>query len=326
MFSVVEDHEQVAQAEQVFAAKMLALTSQETNVTVGFSGQSFPLVVSWSDQLGIWMSFQQKDNGYRNTFGTERPVSGRHTQIACEINFPLAGLNRKMSGVVGTSGRTANLIAHRGRIGGRNGVDKTLFIDRFAGAWEDFADGDKVSRIALVGRLDAPQFPWQVANFVRQVDQIKRQVTNRPASDALWQANLVLPNYAAPESNRGESELLAQCNRGWIGTSLVTALAKYGLVAVAGGSGELVTRRSDLTLVFEIRTDTNMTSILAGLGRLFLAQHAGRQEQLVLVTPPGLPISVAERLTEVGVQTVHYNLGPNAVDFIDLDQLLQVNR
>lgn len=325
MFSVAEDREQLARAEQAFASRMLALTSQETNVTVGFSGQSFPLAVSWSEKLGIWMNFQPRDNGYRNAFGTERPAPGRRTQIACEINFPLTGVNRKIAGVVGTSDRAANLIAHRGKIGGRTGVGKSLFINRYAGAWEEFADGGKVSRIALVGQLDAPEFPWQVADFIKQVDQIKRQVTNRPATDALWQADLALQSHAAPESNRGESELLAQCNRGWIGTSLVTALASHGLVAVVGGSGELVARRSDLTLVFEIRTDINTTSIFAGLGRLFFGQHGGRKEQLVLVTPPGLPIATVKRLEELGVQTVHYSLGQGAVDFIGLDQLLQLN-
>lgn len=37
-------------------------------------------------------------------------------------------------------------------------------------------DGDSVSRLALVAALDSERFPYQIANFVHELQRIKQEV------------------------------------------------------------------------------------------------------------------------------------------------------
>ena len=59
-----------------------------------------------------------------NAFGTERPYPGAGLDIACEINFPYEGINRRVAGVFAEDANGTVYVMHRGLIGGSKvGID-----------------------------------------------------------------------------------------------------------------------------------------------------------------------------------------------------------
>lgn len=66
-------------------------------------------------------------------------------------------------------------LLHRGKIGGgRTGISKKLFWDRYQGETRMVRDGGRETEMALVGALDTPDFVEAVAAFIYEVDRIKR--------------------------------------------------------------------------------------------------------------------------------------------------------
>jgi len=58
----------------------------------------------YSPEFGIWIARPQKrKNRYVNYFGVGRPQNGENVSIAVEINYPISGINRRVSGVFSKS-------------------------------------------------------------------------------------------------------------------------------------------------------------------------------------------------------------------------------
>lgn len=90
--------------------------------------------------------------------------------IVCEINPPIAGLNRRTQGAFDRVGTGELWLLHRGRIGGgKPGVGRTLFFDNYEGKTESVG-GDT---FAVVGNVESAGLPNDVKDFVSGVAEIK---------------------------------------------------------------------------------------------------------------------------------------------------------
>jgi hypothetical protein len=101
---------------------------------------------------------------------------GSNLSITVEINPPHSGINRRVSGVYAYDEATPDLfVLHRGRIGGgRSGIGAGAFWQIWdRGLTLEASEGGRMTRFALVGRVDDPDFPHQVARFVHRVSSIK---------------------------------------------------------------------------------------------------------------------------------------------------------
>lgn len=322
IWSVVTESGLIARATQQFSQRMQVLATQQLSILAVFSGKTLALDVHWSEPLGIWMCFQPRPGGHWNAFGVQPPVPGKHNNLTCTINFPRRGINRRMAGVVGSSSRrSANLIAHRGRIGaGRSGVGRRLLGSGFTGHWQEFIDDDQVSRLALVGNLEAEQFPWQVADFVKQVERIKQQAGSRAAGETFWQPSVSGSGTAISEAGWGETEELASCNRGLISSALLTALTNRGLVVSSHPAGGIYAGSQQQQWLLEVLTDHHHQSVSRGLGQLML-WRGDRQPGLVL--PVGLAPAVRQRLLQLGVRLLEYRLDSAGTHFSGLEGLTE---
>jgi 5-methylcytosine-specific restriction protein A len=74
--------------------------------------------------LGIWLACDVIGKSrYWNAFGTRNPKQNKMVPIGCEINFPLFGIDRRVSGGVAEDETGRLSLVHRGRIGGgRKGI------------------------------------------------------------------------------------------------------------------------------------------------------------------------------------------------------------
>jgi hypothetical protein len=315
----VEEEKLIARAEKRFASQMLELAPEQIPVVVRLPGRTVALEVAWSERLGIWMSFQATERGYWNVFGTERPAAGKRCSIACEINLPHQGVHRRTAGVVGAWLHRPRVIAHRGKFGaGRATVSAAQFAQHFTGAWELFNDGGQSTQLALVGDLDTDHFPWQVADFVKQVHLVKRRRGGKFRHRSLWQADLS-PSGGLPDWSDGGQAALAACNRGLISTALVKALSNQGMAVNDQPGGIVRARRGEGLFTLKIVTDNSQRSLAEALGDLYLKPE---QSRLALITPAKPSDAAAARLQQLGIGWLEYALGPGGPRFSGIDRLL----
>ena len=71
-------------------------------------------------------------------------------------------------------------LLHRGRIGGgKRGVGKAVFEDKYRGKWEAVEDGDRISKLALISSFSSSRFAEHISNFVHEVERIKTEATSK---------------------------------------------------------------------------------------------------------------------------------------------------
>lgn len=175
MLRAVEDHARIAEAERLFVQRFEQWADQRIIAKLGFLGGHVDSEVSWSSELGIWMSSRDEvGKKYWNAFGTKEPAEGRNLPITCEINPPLAGINRRLARVYLEDDFGQVILAHRGNIGGgRPGIGKRLFEKNYAGGWIVVQDGNLETHLAFVCALGSLDFGPQIRDIVLEVDRIK---------------------------------------------------------------------------------------------------------------------------------------------------------
>ena len=170
---LIVDETRITNLQESFKEKMDSMAIRTEKCNLGYRGGSNDLSVSWSSKLGIWWSLSNSamsGTKFWNAFGIGEPnwKLKSSLNIVCEINILHKGTNRNVQGAFVKDGDRILLI-HRGRIGGgKPGIGKKIF-------WENY-DGDDVNipeRVALIGYLDDDNFPFLVANFVKEINKIK---------------------------------------------------------------------------------------------------------------------------------------------------------
>jgi hypothetical protein len=148
-------------------------------VTIGGQWGHKKKKVSWSNKLGIWWKAYSLNNRFENAFGIvdEAWFDKKFDSIPSVIDIPFCGVNRRVGGVFAIDEDSNLYLLHRGKIGGgKTGVGKNLFFENYRGTWVTVQDGESLSDLALVGSLSSERFPRQVADFVKEVVRIKREI------------------------------------------------------------------------------------------------------------------------------------------------------
>ncbi len=144
--------------------------------TIGYQSGSFATDVMWLPSLGFWAYFGMPPNEkspserYWNVFGSGKPKNS--ASITCEINPPIDGINRRVSGAFAETESGVALL-HRGRLNVSGGITKEFFVQHYRGKWVEVEDGEKISSLVYIGDLDSLDLCEEIGKFVRQVARIK---------------------------------------------------------------------------------------------------------------------------------------------------------
>lgn len=176
----VSDEKEAKKYQNEFRQALVAKSDRSGHYFVGYKGGGSKSKVYWFDEFGFWVSFNLLENRYWNAFGVTQPDGKSNLSIACELNFPLKGINPQIAGAFGKMEDGGIYIVHRGTIGGgRIGIGRELFMQEYKGRWVDLDDIEQVSRVALISELNRPDLFINVGNFIKQVHEIKeRNVSN----------------------------------------------------------------------------------------------------------------------------------------------------
>jgi hypothetical protein len=185
--SIIEEDE-ISLAQRALDNGFRRPANLSRTANVGFQGGAVEVLVHWHNKFGIWGSFNSEPPGrviasarkrYWNAFGTQDPSeSASSLSIACEINPPHEGIYRRVAGVFAKDTDTGRaVLLHRGNIGGgRPGVGRKAFWQRWDGHAVDVFEDDTLTRCVLVACLDDEDLPDQIAKFVHQIAQIKTAI------------------------------------------------------------------------------------------------------------------------------------------------------
>ena len=324
MLKVVENEPAIRRHRRQFIRSLKLLTDEVIPVELGHPGASIRAKVAWSERLGIWF-FSRKiaDRRYWHAFGVGRPESGSHISITCEINFPLCGIDRRTGGAFAEDSAGRIFVVHRGKLGGgKKGVGKGLFENRYRGVWEVMDDGGEETSIAIIGVLNSPRFARQIAQFVRKIARIKETAAAPSA-----QAEFTFDELSVREDLIGdlcpdqERETGSECDHGLIVRDLSETLKGHGFRTGNDGCRDLlvVNREKRIRAVFQVRTDMSLAGIHAGATQLLLNGLSLPGDPLLLLALPRAPEdALREKLKRLNINLLVYAWEGDRAVFPDL--------
>lgn len=300
---------------------------------VGSPGGAFSAQFMYFEAHDFWVVSEESDNRYWNGFGIGRPIAERNNSIACEINFPYDGINRRIAGVWGKDADQIILL-HRGKIGGgRKGIGKNLFFDKYRGEDTIILDGDIENNLALIGSLNSKHFLQQVANFVHEVHRIKRLTEVIPeVIDEKEEENEASEfgfdfkeeGYGRRRYSRKE-EIEAFSNHGIIINALARQLTIRGFAVGNDRKRDLYTvKGSQIDRIFEAKTDLSNGSVYSAVGQVLIysVEKGLDKNQKILVLPEKLKAPAEHIIGKLGLDILYFNFEGETVQFIDLDRII----
>lgn len=174
MLRVLEDAQEIAEAQETLVAAIANLATESGRTAFGFQYGQLNSVCHYIAGLDLWMGHSKWPHCYWNAFGFG-PVLHRGTiGIEVDINSPLSGIDRRLSGVILCDDGGSNYLGHRGRIGGGlPGVSKAAFLKRYPERTREVADGDRKTPIFVVAELSDAHLAAKIAHFARLVSNFR---------------------------------------------------------------------------------------------------------------------------------------------------------
>lgn len=180
---LVQNETEIREVQNKFIESLVELSDEKFLIKVGFpGGQNEAKETYWSNELGMWTQpVEIEGNRFWNGFGLTKPDPAKSSNIICEINFPFKGIKRIVAGAIAKDSNNNYYILHRGNLGGK--YSKKDFIEKYKGEWAYVEDGDRKTKMALIGKLDDPNLPYKVRDFVHEIFKIKYGDDEIPKDD-----------------------------------------------------------------------------------------------------------------------------------------------
>jgi len=172
---IIKQKDSIAKAQELLQKRFVEASDESITVDIGWKGETVhDRQVYWIAKENIWAYSRLRGNRYRNVFGVGKPLARSSVSIDCLINIPIDGIDRKIAGAYAIDDVGDFYIIHRGKIGGgKEGIGKELFVQQYTGEWDIVEDGDRQSRVVILGSLDDPDLITKISKFVYEVRRIK---------------------------------------------------------------------------------------------------------------------------------------------------------
>ncbi|MCX7982624.1 MAG: hypothetical protein N2572_06925 [Syntrophales bacterium] len=308
MLRIVEDEQAIKRYLRRFLSHFRALPHRKEILSVGHRGKSYTVRVFWLDSLGIWLARDWRGDYFRHIFGLVPLSSACKVSTTCEINFPRSGIDRRLGGAFALDSAGRVYVIHRGLLGGRKGMGKGLFLREYRGVWAEIEEGDRVSSVVVVGDLASVRFPRQVAQFVRQIVEIKEKEEPRDERQIAMPLELdSMPEiYGLETFEDTRKNLSLACDLGLAVQDLTDEIESQGVKVKAQGPTCLSCRtlEGEKEVYFYVLPDSRGRSIREGAIHLFfLALRSRLPCRLILVLPEKIDDFLKERLREFSIET-----------------------
>ncbi len=309
MLKVLDDESTIRRCQRQFMRSLRPCVTGRIAVKIGHPGESFRARVFWAEGPGLWYhTGAVAGERYLNAFGLGKPAAGVSLSSTIEINIPMRGLDRKIGGAFARDDGGRLFLVHRGRIGGRRGVGKSLFESHYRGVWSEVEDGDGRSTVVVIGELQSSRFVRQLAQFVRKVEAVKDlKPGDTPQARISFEDDRFREEWIGGRGAPGRRDYAAECDRDLCVSDLAGRLKDMGARVGSDPSGELTIRDPSgrIASVIEVSAGTASSDLEQAVGRLMLRSVGFEPEPLrVLVAPGDCPGDVSGGLSGLGIRVI----------------------
>lgn len=329
MLTVIEGIDENRQAQEMFAKAFQSRIDKSEILFIGWQGGSRPAQVYWSDELKIWWAFLDDRDGiprHWRAFGTNEPHwTGSYSHsIQSEINSPFKGMSRRIAAAFAKDEEGRIFLVHRGNIGGgKKGVGKLLFFEHTHSKPCIVRDSVGNADAVLVGELGSPRFCWQVAEFVYDIDRIKK-LTNNPRINST--RNHYNREYSGKKEYEVSQNIVADCDHGLVVDTMRRELESKGYQVANDRSRDLYildNKKTEIKILFEFKTDSTLQNVYSAIGQLLFNSPLQRKPKLIAVFPGSVSKQVIKRIVELNIQCITYEWRKNRPYFKSLSQFLK---
>lgn len=327
MITLITNREQIENSHTRFHKQLSKFFTENVRCWVGYPSGSFEDTIKYSPRLEIWISQQSHENKFWNGFGVGRPIEGKNNSLSGEINFPYEGIHRRIAGAFGIEDNGNILVLHRGKIGGgRPGIGKNYFTDRYRGDFITAIDGDRETEFCLVGELSSKHFPTQVASFIKEIYRVKHVDKSGTTVDF---ENLLDFEYTEERFGQSITErndpVIINRTHGLIVRELAQRLTSRGFLIGNDKNRDLfIYKRNRITTLFEIKTSSSTQCLYSAVGQLLLYSiPISNPVHLVAVLPTKLSRKVTERFYSLGINILYFNWNNDELEFLNLDEVIE---
>lgn len=326
MMKIITDKADIRKAQKKFKQSFETFLDKKVKGSFGHKGGGGEVVFNWSSKVRIWAVFEKSEEGrFWNAFGLKEPVEGCLRSVIAEINFPFKGVNRRVAGVFAKDEKGDTFVCHNGRIGGgKPGIGKELFLNNYRGKRIYLNDEGEEKEFALVGKIGSKRFPYQVREFVLEVDRIKKIGTGAIKKPVMKPVQGFSPEFSGEKRFKINKEVVSECDHGYIVGELARQLESKGLRVGNDRSRDLCTigGQKNISSVFEVKPDISQNSIQTGIGQLILNSIGlPKKVRLVLVIPKRLPKQIESKIKEIGITPLVYEFKGEKVIFQKMNKL-----
>lgn len=333
---VIQSKSEVEKFHKKLILQLEKLASEKIHALSGHKGVSYTKKVTYSEKLDIWWDMGDISRGksgsrYWNAFGIGKPSPGKLTNIICEINYPVSGINQRVAANWVIEGSDV-LLVHSGKIGGgRAGIGKNGFIENYTGVFEQTSIEDLPDQITVIGRLGDPGLPYQIRNFVFEVERIKDILVNR-ISKKSEKTPLEIIQHSFNEEFVGtkqyknkKEKISSTVNHGLVVNTLKDLIASKGFSVANDQQRDLYiyNRNALIKTVFEIKTSLRSQTIFTAIGQLFVNNIRLKPvPKLVYVIPEKPNTNLSKTLKELNIEVLIYFWENGIPKFKNLDNII----
>ena len=291
----------------------------------GFSEQA---LVIWHSDSGIWALLMEshpmnRQNSFWCCYGLENPKDSSILTPTLEINPPHGGIDLRCGGMFVRDAKDDIYLCHTGRIGGgKMGIGKTVFWDRYTGTSVEVNIGrQNPVQVVNLGQINNPKLPNRIARLVREVKRIKNI---SPAASSV--SDKFTPEFSGQKNSYSLPGIIeATADHGFVVDELRKAVEIIGHKPFNDQQRDLFVTQPNgrMATLFEVKTDVSTTSIYQAVGQLMLngyAQQSGVRKVLVV---PRKPTDKTEQvLKKLDIKVLTYDWKENKPVIPSLDGLL----
>jgi hypothetical protein len=174
--NILTDEKDIASAQKQLESVLESVTNKKVNARLSFKGGDEEAIVSYSKKYNICFSLVEvKNSHYNNAFRLNEPKENSYVYMTVKIDIPIKGINRRFGGAFARDEKNRIFLIHSGRIGGgKEGIGKKLFFEKYDGELVNVQYGDRISEFAIIGDMESPDFAEKLTKFILKVDNIKK--------------------------------------------------------------------------------------------------------------------------------------------------------
>ncbi|MCH8903148.1 MAG: hypothetical protein IIA45_04465 [Bacteroidetes bacterium] len=333
---IVGNQQEIKNLHKRLVRSLDKFKSEGINILTGHKGESLRVDAHYSEELNIWWSFGEAEGKsgrrYWNAFGLGRPTKNRLVNIICEINYPFNGINKRVA-AAWLEDEGEHVLIHSGKIGGgRAGIGKRPFQQRYAGSFADLTLPELTGKYTEIGNLDNPRLPYQIKFFVEEVARIKAEIvsSNQSSGSSSDPRDEIKTTFTEEFSGTKEYEnsgkVVSNCDHGLVVSALKSIVETRGYQVANDSPRDLYiyNNRPQITHVFEVKTAISSQSIFTAVGQLLVNNaRISPKPKLIYVVPKELNNNLRKTLAKLDIIPLIYDWSNSKATFKNIEGVLK---